>query len=184
MSALLMTIFAAHGAGQGAVALVLAAGAHPLVHLNAALNLLATILLAVGLWQIKHRRESAHGRTMLAALAVSTAFLVSYLTYHFAVQLTVRFTHPGPVKVIYYAILLSHVLLAITVPFFALAAALFGARAVGWGGAAALSLDEKARFRAKHLRLVRWAYPIWMYVSITGVIVYAMLYHLWPSAEL
>lgn len=184
MSALAPAAVGSSVAGQGAFAPVLAAGAHPLVHLNAALNLLATILLAVGLWQIKHHRESAHGRTMLAALIVSTAFLVSYLTYHFAVQLTVRFTHPGPVKAVYYAILLSHVLLAITVPFLALAAAFFGVRAVGWGGAAALSLDERARFRAKHLRVVRWAYPIWMYVSITGVIVYAMLYHLWPSAEL
>ncbi len=163
---------------------LLAAGAHPLVHINAALNLLATILLGIGLWQIKRRREQAHGRTMLTALAVSAAFLTSYLIYHFGVQLTVRFTHPGPVKAAYYAILLSHVLLAITVPFLAIAAALFGVRAVGWGAAAALSVDEKARFRAKHLRVVRWAYPIWLYVSVTGVIVYAMLYHLWPSAEL
>jgi putative membrane protein len=170
-------------AGQGGGAL-LAAGAHPLVHLNAALNLLATILLGVGLWHIKRRRESAHGRVMLAALAVSAAFLTSYLIYHFAVNLTVKFTHPGPVKVVYYAILLSHILLAVTVPFLAIAAAFFGVRAVGWGPAAALSIDEKARFRAKHVRLVRWAYPIWMYVSITGVVVYAMLYHIWPSAEL
>jgi uncharacterized membrane protein YozB (DUF420 family) len=101
---------------------LLAAGAHPLVHLNAALNLLATLLLALGLWQVKRRREAAHGRIMIAALATSAAFLTSYLTYHFAVQLTVRFTHPGPVKWVYYAILLSHVLLAITVPFLAITA--------------------------------------------------------------
>jgi uncharacterized membrane protein YozB (DUF420 family) len=163
---------------------ILAAGAHPLVHLNAALNLLATLLLALGLWQIKRRRETAHGRIMIAGLATSAFFLTSYLTYHFAVQLTVKFTHPGPIKWVYYAILLSHVLLAITVPFLAIAAAIFGARAVGWGRAAALSHDERSRFRAKHIRVVRWAYPIWMYVSVTGVVVYAMLYHLWPSAEL
>jgi uncharacterized membrane protein YozB (DUF420 family) len=163
---------------------LLAAGAHPLVHLNAALNLLATLLLALGLWQIKRRREAAHGQIMIAALATSAAFLTSYLTYHFAVHLTVRFTHPGLVKWVYYAILLSHVLLAITVPFLAITAALFGLRAVGWGRAAALSPPERALSRAKHIRVVRWAYPIWMYVSVTGVVVYAMLYHLWPSAEL
>jgi uncharacterized membrane protein YozB (DUF420 family) len=163
---------------------LLAAGAHPLVHLNAALNVVATLLLALGLWQIKRRRETAHGRIMIAALATSAVFLTSYLTYHFAVHLTVKFTHPGPIKWVYYAILLSHVLLAITVPFLAIAAAIFGSRAVGWGRAAALSPEERALFRAKHIRIVRWAYPIWMYVSVTGVVVYAMLYHLWPSAEL
>lgn len=163
---------------------LLAAGAHPLVHLNAALNLLATLLLALGLWQIKRRREAAHGRIMLAAVATSALFLTSYLTYHFAVHLTVKFTHPGPVKWVYYSILLTHVLLAITVPFLAIAAGIFGARAVGWGRGATLPPEERAKFRGKHIRLVRWAYPIWMYVSVTGVIVYAMLYHVWPSAEL
>jgi putative membrane protein len=162
---------------------LLAAGAHPLVHLNAALNLLATLLLALGLWQIKRRREAAHGRIMIAALATSAAFLTSYLTYHFMVG-RVEFTHQGAVRYAYYAILLSHVLLAFSVPFLAIAAALFGSRAVGWGRAAALSPPERALSRAKHIRVVRWAYPIWMYVSVTGVVVYAMLYHLWPSAEL
>jgi uncharacterized membrane protein YozB (DUF420 family) len=162
---------------------ILAAGAHPLVHLNAALNLLATLLLALGFWQIKRRREAAHGRIMIAALATSAAFLTSYLTYHFMVG-RVEFTHQGAVRYAYYAILISHVLLAFSVPFLAIAAALFGSRAVGWGRAADLSSAERAQFRAKHIRVVRWAYPIWMYVSVTGVVVYAMLYHLWPSAEL
>jgi len=163
------------GAGQGA---------HPLVHLNAALNTLATLLLVVGLWRIKHGREDAHGRTMLAALSVSALFLVSYLTYHFAVQLTVRFTHPGPVRYVYYAVLLTHVLLAMTVPFLALAAAFFGTRALGWGPAAALPIEARVRSRITHIRIVRWAYPVWLYVSVTGVVVYAMLYHLWPSADI
>jgi putative membrane protein len=164
--------------------MLLAAGAHPLVHLNAALNALATLLLLLGLWQIKRGRELPHGRVMLSALFVSAMFLTSYLTYHFAVQLTVRFTHPGLVKYAYYAILLSHVLLAISVPFLAIAATIYGLRAVGWGSAAALPLEEKARNRTKHLKVVRWAFPIWLYVSVTGVVVYLMLYHLWPSAEL
>lgn len=163
---------------------LLAASAHPLVHLNAALNVAATLLLAMGLWQIKRGHESAHGRVMIAALATSAMFLTSYLTYHFAVNLTVRFTHPGPIKWVYYAILLSHILLAISVPFLAITAAFFGARALGWGRAANLPPEDRARYRAKHIRVVRWAYPIWMYVSVTGVVVYAMLYHIWPSAEL
>ena len=165
-----------------AFASVLAAGAHPLVHVNAALNALATVLLVVGLSRIKRGRESAHGRTMLAALGVSAAFLVSYLAYH-TIAGSVRFTHPGPVRYVYYAVLLSHVLLAFTVPFLAIAAGLFGMRALGWGRAAALPPEARTRSRATHVRIVRWAYPIWLYVSVTGVLVYAMLYHLWPSAD-
>ena len=170
--------------GQGSLfdALPLAS-AHPLVHLNAALNALATALLYIGLWRIKHGREDAHGRTMLAALVVSAAFLVSYLVYH-AMAGSVRFTHAGPVRYVYYSVLASHVLLAFTVPFLAIAAALFGAGALGWGRAAALSAEARARSRAVHLRIVRWAYPIWLYVSVTGVVVYAMLYHLWPSEDI
>jgi uncharacterized membrane protein YozB (DUF420 family) len=61
---------------------------------------------------------------------------------------------------------------------------LFGSKALGWGSAAALSIDDRSRYRARHLRLVRWAYPVWLYVSITGVVVYLMLYHLWPSSAL
>ncbi len=158
-------------------------GAHPLVHLNAALNTLATILLVLGLWRIKHRQETAHGRTMLAALAVSAAFLVSYLAYH-AIAGSVRFTHPGAVRYVYYSVLISHVLLAFTVPLFAVAAAYYGARALGWNRFATLPLEERTRCRLKHIRVVSWAYPIWLYVSVTGVVVYLMLYHLWPSSEL
>jgi len=164
--------------------LVLADGAHPLVHLNAALNALATLLLLAGLWLIKRGRELPHGRTMLSALLVSALFLTSYLTYHFAVQLTVKFTHPGPVRFVYYGILLSHVLLAVTVPFLAIAAVIFGSGAVGWGWAADLPAEKRAQFRRKHIKLVRWAYPIWLYVSVTGVVVYLMLYHLWPSKDI
>jgi uncharacterized membrane protein YozB (DUF420 family) len=165
------------------VALPVAVGAHPLVHLNAALNSLATVLLFVGLWRIKHRREPAHGRTMLAALGVSAVFLVSYVVYH-AIAGSVRFTDPGLVRYVYYSVLLTHVLLAFTVPFLAIAAAIFGARALGWGRAAMLPVEARMRSRSTHLRIVRWAYPIWLYVSVTGVVVYAMLYHLWPSADI
>jgi uncharacterized membrane protein YozB (DUF420 family) len=182
MTALASLAALADGAGQGA---------HPLVHLNAALNALATVLLVLGHRQIKRGREVAHGRLMLAALATSAAFLVSYLIYH-AIAGSVRFTHPGAIRYIYYAVLLSHVLLAFTVPLFALASAYLGIRAVGsqalFGRAGSsptpATAPATAAFRARHRRLVRWAYPIWLYVSVTGVLVYAMLYHLWPSADL
>ncbi len=158
-------------------------GAHPLVHLNAALNALATVLLVVGLVRVKRGQENAHGKTMVAAFAVSTAFLVSYVTYH-SIAGSVPFTHPGPIRYVYFAVLISHVGLALTVPFLAVTAMWYGSRALGWGRAAALDPASRARFRGKHLRLVRWAFPIWLYVSVTGVVVYAMLYHIWPSDAL
>jgi putative membrane protein len=101
-----------------------------LPHLNAALNGLATILLLVGLWLIKTRREKAHKWVMIACFGVSAAFLVSYLTYHFTVELTRLFPRQDyPLAaVVYYVILLTHVLLAMTVPFLALASIWL----VGW----------------------------------------------------
>ncbi|MEM6328815.1 MAG: DUF420 domain-containing protein [Planctomycetota bacterium] len=153
----------------------LLADAHPIVHVNAGLNTLATILLVVGGVLIKLRKERAHQKAMAAALVVSAAFLACYLYYHFVVALTVPFTHDGPVRYVYYAILVTHVLLAMTVPFFAFAAAYFGWRALN--GPA----EDSARVRARHRAVVRFGYPIWLYVSVTGVVVYAMLYHLWPS---
>lgn len=151
--------------------------AHPLVHVNAALNSVATVLLVLAYVFIKQRKEHAHKNAMRAALAVSAAFLACYLYYHFVIQLTVKFTHPGPAKYVYYFILLTHVLLAMSVPFLALWSA--------WLGTRALADPETAtapEFRAKHRRVVRWAFPIWLYVSVTGVLVYLMLYHLYPPA--
>ena len=159
--------------------MTLLATAHPLVHLNAALNLIATVLLVVGAVQIKRGREHAHGRVMTAALIASTAFLISYLTYH-AIAGSVKFTHPGVVRYVYLTILATHVVLAAAVPFLAIAAMWFGAKALGWIGAASDNNELQLRYRSTHRRIVRWAFPIWMYVSITGVIVYVMLYHLWP----
>lgn len=154
---------------------------HPLVHVNAALNTLATILLIVAYVFIKQRREHAHKNAMRAALVASAAFLACYLYYHFAIQLTVKFTHPGVVRYVYIAILASHVLLAMTVPFLALWSAWLGTKAL------AMPADEDAEtaqaFRRRHRRLVRWAFPIWLYVSVTGVVVYLMLYHLYPPIE-
>jgi uncharacterized membrane protein YozB (DUF420 family) len=158
--------------------------AHPIVHINASLNTAATVLLVVGYYLIKRGRVGAHKRTMMAAFVVSSVFLACYLFYHYQVG-SVKFTHSGPVRYAYYAILLSHVLLAFTVPFLAIAQIYLGYRALGCCPKAihqSEQLVDAARYRDRHIRLARWTFPIWLYVSVTGVVVYVMLYHLWPPA--
>jgi len=138
-----------------------------LPHINASLNAFATVLLIVGYLQIKRRRESAHKWTMLACFGVSVLFLASYVTYHLNIEGgSKRFPAypPTVVRYTYYGILLSHVILAATVPFLAMATI--------W-----LGLADR---RQRHRRLAWWTFPIWLYVSITGVIVYLMLYQLYP----
>ena len=156
--------------------------AHPIVHLNASLNATATVLLLLGLFLIKRGRVEAHKRTMLTAFAVSAAFLACYIWYHIQVQ-HVEFTYPGAVRCVYYTILASHVVLAITVPFLAVRQIYLGYRALGCCASEVHQAEQlmvAAAYREKHRRLARWTFPIWLYVSVTGVIVYAMLYHLWP----
>lgn len=134
--------------------------------MNASLNALATVLLVVGLVLIKQRREAAHKWTMLACFGVSAVFLACYLTYHFNIPGGSReFPDypPAVVRYTYYGILLSHVLLAMTVPFLAVATIYLG-------------LADK---RAAHLRLAKWTFPIWLYVSVTGVVVYLLLYQVY-----
>ena len=152
--------------------MMLLAAAHSLVHLNATLNAVAAVLLVIGLVMIKRGRVTAHKRVMLTAFAVSVVFLGCYLWYHYLVG-SVKFTHAGAVRYVYLAILLSHILLAATVPVLAIWTIYLGLRA-----------QDLPDYRARHRRLARWTYPIWLYVSVTGVVVYAMLYHLWPSADL
>jgi len=138
-----------------------------LPHVNAALNALATVLLVAGYVQIKRRQEAAHKWTMLACFGVSIAFLASYLTYHFNIPGgSKRFPTypPDAVRYAYYAILVSHVLLAATVPFLAVTTIWLGL----------------ADYRRWHRKLAWWSFPIWLYVSITGVVVYFMLYQLYP----
>jgi uncharacterized membrane protein YozB (DUF420 family) len=127
--------------------------------LNAALNAACAALLVAGYFLIRSGRREAHRRVMLAALATSGAFLVSYLTYHFQVG-SVRFTGQGPVRTLYFAILVSHTILAAAIVPLVLVTV---ARARG------------ARFEA-HRRLARITLPLWLYVSVTGVVVYWMLY--------
>lgn len=133
---------------------------------NASLNALATCLLVTGYVLIRRGREQAHKCTMLATFAVSCVFLGCYLYYHYHAG-SVPFTHPGAVRYVYFAVLIPHVFLAATVPFLAAATIYLG-------------LGDR---RAAHRRLARWTFPIWLYVSITGVIVYVMLYQLYPPVS-
>jgi uncharacterized membrane protein YozB (DUF420 family) len=128
--------------------------------LNASLNAAAAVCLVVGYYWIRRRRVAIHKRFMAAALGFSGLFLTSYLIYHFQVG-SVAFTGTGWVRPVYFAILLSHIVLAATV----------------------LPLAVVTVYRAwnerfeSHKRLARWTLPIWLYVSVTGVIIYWMLYH-------
>jgi putative membrane protein len=136
-------------------------GIRGLPTLNALLNTTSAILLVIGYRLIRNGRREAHKRVMLAAFSVSCLFLVSYLVYHYNVG-SVRFQGTGWIRAAYLTILLTHTILAAVV---APMAAITLYRA--WTG----------RFE-KHRRLARITLPIWLYVSVTGVVVYLMLYHL------
>jgi uncharacterized membrane protein YozB (DUF420 family) len=126
------------------------------------------VLLIAGytLIKMRPRRETAHKRVMLTAFGVSIAFLTCYLIYHFNVG-SVRFQGPPDVRTVYLIILISHILLAVTVPVLAGVTIYLGYRDL----------------RQRHVRWAKWTFPIWLYVSITGVVIYVMLYHLYPSAD-
>jgi uncharacterized membrane protein YozB (DUF420 family) len=145
----------------------LAVAIHPLATTNAVLNTLATILLVAGWVFIRRGRVKAHRAAMVAAFLTSAVFLACYLTYHWLVG-HVPFRGVGPVRTVYFAILISHILLAVAVPVLALRM---------------FFLAWKGRWEA-HRRLGRWTMPIWLYVSVTGVVIYAMLYHLPAGAGL
>jgi protein SCO1/2/putative membrane protein len=127
---------------------------------NALLNALATVLLVTGLGLIKRGKRKAHERVMLAAFGVSVAFLASYLIYH-AWLGSKPFAGTGPVRTVYFAILISHVVLAAIVPVLAVVTIYRGLKQQ-W---------------ERHKRIAKVTFPIWLYVSITGVIIYVMLYH-------
>ncbi len=130
-----------------------------LPHVNASLNALSAILVTTGYVFIRRKNIRAHKACMLAAVAVSAAFLTSYLIYHFQVG-SVRFNGPPTIRTIYLGILLTHTILAAIVPLL-----------VGITVYRAL----KGRIE-RHRAIARWTLPIWLYVSITGVIIYLMLY--------
>ncbi len=134
---------------------------HTLPAVNATLNGTAAVLLLWGRYLISRRKVDLHRKVMLTAFGVSVVFLICYLIYHAQVG-SVRYPKQGPIRAVYFTILISHTLLAVTVPVLAIMT---------------LRLALRRQFE-RHRRLARWTYPIWLYVSITGVIVYLMLYQL------
>jgi uncharacterized membrane protein YozB (DUF420 family) len=127
--------------------------------INASLNALSAILLSAGYLLIRARRVPQHRRCMIAAFTTSSLFLVCYIVYHAQVG-SVPFTRQGYVRPVYFTILITHVTLAATVLPLALVT---------------LSRGLKARY-PQHRRIARWTLPIWLYVSVTGVLVYVLLY--------
>jgi uncharacterized membrane protein YozB (DUF420 family) len=129
---------------------------------NATLNATSGVLLTIGYILIKRRHIDAHRNCMLMAFASSTLFLISYVTYHLHIG-----SHPfggqGAVRLIYFSILISHILLAIVILPLAIVTLTRGLRGQ----------------YARHVKIARKTFPIWMYVSVTGVIVYVMLYQLY-----
>lgn len=131
---------------------------------NAALNAMSAVLLVAGFFYIRQRRIAVHRAFMAAAFATSTLFLLSYLGYHYSVGAT-RFQGQGWPRTIYLSILLSHTVLAVII----------------------LPMAITTLYRAlrgqfdRHRGIARWTLPLWIYVSVTGVVIYAMLYHLYPS---
>ena len=132
---------------------------HDLPAVNATLNALSGVLLLAGYLLIRRRRIEQHRKAMLAAFATSTLFLICYVVYHAQVG-SVRFERQGFVRPLYFTILITHVTLAAAVPPLALIT---------------LTRGLKGRF-TQHRRIARWTFPIWMYVSVTGVLVYVLLY--------
>jgi protein SCO1/2/putative membrane protein len=132
---------------------------HSLPAVNATLNGTAAVLLVTGYTLIRRRRIQAHKRVMLTAFCVSIAFLICYIVYHAQVG-SVHYPKTGAIRVVYYTILITHTLLAVTVPVLAV-----------------ITLRRALRGDFQnHRKIARWTFPIWLYVSVTGVIVYLMLY--------
>ena len=129
---------------------------------NATLNGISAILLVVGYTLIRRRRIDQHRRVMIAAFATSTLFLICYIIYHANVGAR-PFPGQGAIRQVYFAVLISHIVLAATGPPLALITLIRGLR---------------TRYDS-HRRIAKWTLPIWLYVSVTGVIVYLMLYQMY-----
>ena len=137
---------------------------HSLPAVNASLNGTATLLLTIGYILMRQKKITAHRNFMVAAGVTSAFFLISYLVYHFQVG-SVKFQHGGAVKAVYLTILFSHIILALAI-------------------AVLVPMTFWRAFKndvERHRKIARITFPIWMYVSITGVVIYFMLYHLYPA---
>ena len=139
-------------------------GALPLV--NACLNTISAGLLVAGWLFIRRRRVVAHVSCMLGAFAVSTVFLLSYVTYHYHAG-SRPFGGQGPIRIVYFTLLITHIVLAAGIVPLALTTIYRG-----WRGAT----DPRAGF-GRHVGIARWTLPLWLYVSVSGVVVYWLLYH-------
>lgn len=137
--------------------------------INASLNFISTVFLASAWFFIRRGHWRRHMIFMIVALTSSTLFLISYLTYHYYTgERSTHFTAPGIVRPIYFTILISHILLAfVTLPLVIVTL-----------------IPVFCRRWDKHRRIARWTMPIWLYVSVTGVLVYLMLYRWFPPASL
>ena len=133
--------------------------------LNAVLNAASACFLGLGYYYIQTRNIKAHRNCMVSAFVTSCVFLISYLTYH-AMAGTTRFTAQGWIRPVYFTILGTHTLLAVVmVPMILIT----------------LSRALRERFD-RHKAIAIWTWPVWVYVSVTGVVIYVMLYHLYPTA--
>jgi putative membrane protein len=128
---------------------------------NALLNVIATMFLIAGLVFIRRKDVRRHRAMMIAAFTTSTLFLITYLTYHLGVEMVTRFQGEGLSRTVYFTVLISHSVLAVAVPPLAIITLFRG-------------LTMKVE---RHRAIARWTLPLWLYVSVTGVIVYLMLYH-------
>jgi putative membrane protein len=138
-----------------------------LPELNAALNAVAAVFLLAGFIFIKRRSIRAHRASMIAAFGASVAFLISYIAYHLHAG-DVRFLGRGLIRPVYFTILISHIILAVAVV-----------------PLAVITIMRALRGRfASHRAIARWTWPIWIYVSVTGVIVYLLVYRIYPHSAL
>ena len=135
-----------------------------LPHILAILNITAICLITISFYQIRQHNRTAHKNLMLAALLISIIFMAIYLFYHSLVG-NVKFTGEGIIRPIYFSILISHVILAsFIIPLILVT----------------ISFSLRKKFEA-HKRIVRWTLPIWLYVSVTGIIIYILAFHIYPS---
>jgi len=133
---------------------------------NAILNATTGILIVMGFLFIKNKRIAAHRACMIGAVITSSVFLISYVVYHVGFGAGVsRFMGTGWVRPVYFTILITHTILAVTIVPFVIVT---------------LTRALRGSFQ-RHRAIARWTFPMWLYVSVTGVIVYLMLYHLYPS---
>ena len=134
---------------------------------NACLNALATVFLMLGFVYIKKGNKTAHRNCMISAFVTSAVFLTCYLIYHFSTEVVTKFVEPQWYRPIYFVLLFTHVVLAVVIlPLIFIT----------------LSRALKERFD-QHRKIARWTWPLWMYVSITGVLIYLLLYQIFPQPK-